>query len=452
MCIDSKAHSGQGCFCPVEETTLVKDRCLVIALDHSYGHYRPCQADIIPRNDALFEFSCAIKVSTNQGIGNCQCLDFQDSLISDTLRGPDNPFELTQHQVGPEELIEPDLDDSQELSDRSLTVLTLSQPVAQAVDLETLSSDVDEHLEIQSSSTDAPGFYIVPTSLPLAKNLGICDGRDQARRPVAQADMQFPHIKTIASVVDYLPKTLSQIGKIRNSLAPRTLRWVTEENQNCMRDACGDTKDRRDLEKVCRGDLSNLDRVTRHNCRMCLPPNKKMLAQHCRQSVTKEQIAIYTVCGMFVFLVLSAIGLVMLQRWRRSRKFRGQHDQKMPEKSSNTTAKKRWTRFFLASKARKASTSDQAEKGASPRKLTKKRPQLDGALPSLERVPIIPPARVRDDSLGGTNTNDHRKEDEMTIPALPVISRSRITSTGSQYGVVDCSTTLSRRNVSESSG
>ncbi len=54
-----------------------------------------------------------------------------------------------------------------------------------------------------------------------------------------------------------------------------------------------------------------------------------------------------------------------------------------------------------------------------------------------EKVPIMPPAHVRDLSLDNVGSNNHRREDANNTVALPVIPDIRVTSTGSQQGALD---------------
>lgn len=81
-----------------------------------------------------------------------------------------------------------------------------------------------------------------------------------------------------------------------------------------MKKACDDSEYGKTLDQVCSGHLSNMDKRTRYNCVACSPLNGIKLAEHCKQLVVKEEIAVYTICGILLILVLLALGLATL--WR----------------------------------------------------------------------------------------------------------------------------------------
>ena len=447
ICIGSTTEESQGCLCPIEESNVMMGKCLPVSLRHSPTRGGACHKDSTAHvsNKSLFEFWCQLQAAGSLPDRKCQCLKSQQFLISDLLAGSDNPFPKT---VQKEELGEHAIEDLRAMLDVDVILNSSTYAGPQVVNVETFSTDIEEHTEAQASFTDAPGFYIVPRSLPMAEDLRHRRGNSSALRPVKQQEVKIPFVNRFASLANPLLGKSSQVGNFCKSLAPRTFKWVTEENRTCMEDACGEAKDRKDLEKVCLGDLSNLDKFTRHNCQMCSPLNGVMLAQHCRQLVTKEQIAVYTVCGMCMLLILLALGLVALRRWRRLRAGRGQESQKTSEKVPSADDKKPWYHFVRVSQARKVSGSDQAEKGSSPRKLTKEQTWVQEAPGSHERVPVMPPANFRDISLHGVDSTNPHKGDAVSTSALPVIPHIRISSTGSQHGAIDPATAMIRRKVS----
>ena len=445
--VNSSSDESQGCLYPITKSIVPKEKCARVFLQHpSDAEYDdPCSEGLSDN----FKFSCQLQITDEPNDKSCRCLEAQKLLIQNILEEDYSPFSKdVQGRLGLQGLPEQGFADVQELLDSDMTIIPSTYQVTQVDELDTLFLDGEEYAESQSSSTWMSGFYIITSSLPLDKNSEARGGNIKASTSVEQPESTAHLTKRFALQADHLSETSLQSGEIRKSLNSRALNWVHAEHQRCMKEACGDTQQLNELLKLCSGDLSNEDRLTRDRCAMCSPLDRAMLEEHCKQLVAREQTAVYTVCGMFLALVLAALGLAALRRWRRVKENRRHEKQKISERPSSTISKKPWYRLFRASKARNLSGTDQAETGRSPKKLTKKQPLADGAPVMRGKVPIMPPAHVGEFSLNSIGSNNHRKEVVNTSAALPIIPHIRITSTGSQHGSLDAAT---RRNSSHGS-
>ena len=439
ICVESGPNESQGCLCQVEGRIIATDRCSTVYLQHptTKGSNISCH-EKQPKN-LKFEFSCQIQKADRKTDRSCKCLEAQQSWVEDYLQRNDNPFIENIHHASAEILWEQELDQMRYLPHDEIEAyhleptmsftVTETYMVTEVITLDTVSLD-----ESHVSSEVVPGFYIIPKSFPQANPVeathGIVKGVGSAREPTRKV----PLTDRFVLQANHLLGTLSHFGNLQKSLKSRALDWVDMEYQSCMEKACDQNEYGKKPEKVCSDNLTNMDKLTRQNCRMCSPINPQMLAEHCRQLVIKEKVALYTVCGMAFLLALVAMGLVALRRWRRLHESREQEFEEMPDKLNSNMNKKRWYRLSRNSGARKVPGTDQAETGSSPEKLTMTQPLVNGTPAMRERVPIMPHAHIRGSPFDGVGTDDQYKEAaDATAAAVPVVPRIRITSTGSQH-------------------
>ena len=440
ICIDSGPKESQGYLCKVENITIVTDTCSTISLQYptTKGSSISCP-DKQPENLG-FEFSCQVRKADEGAERSCKCLGAQQFWVEDYLKRNDNPFVKNLHQSGievpwrqePEQMRYLPQKKIEVYSSEPTTTLTLTktQTVTEVVGLDTVLADEPDMI-----SAAVPGFYIIPRSLQRGKSDEAPGGNANGIGPVRKLSSKAPQIKRFTLQAKHIFGKSSQLGRIHKSLKSRALGWVDVEYHSCMTKACDQNEYGKKPDKVCSDNLTSVDKLTRQNCKMCSPINPQMLAEHCRQLVNKEQVAIFTVCGMAVLLVLIALGLVALRRWRRLKEIRKMENETVLETLQGDATKKPWYRLSRNSGARKISGTNQAETGGSPENLTKAQPLVDGTPAMCERVPIMPHAHARGSSVDGICTGNRFKETaDTTAAAISVIPHIRITSTGSQHG------------------
>ena len=439
ICVDSGPNESQGCLCQVEDRTIATDRCSTVYLQHpaTKGTNTSCH-EMQPKN-LKFEFSCQIQKADQKIDRSCKCLEAQQSWVEYYLQRNDNPFIEDIHHASAKIMWEQEPEQMRYLPRDEIEVYH-SEPTRTFTVTETymvtevIAVDTVLSAEPHTSSAAVPGFYIIPNSFPQGKPIEAPDSIIKGKGLATEPTYKVPIFQRVTLKANHLLETSSQLSTIQKSLKSRALDWVDVEYQSCMKKACDQNEYGKKPEKVCSDNLTNMDKLTRQNCRMCSPINPQMLAEHCRQLVIKEKVALYTVCGMAFLLALVAMGLVALRRWRQSHGSREQEFEEMPDKSNSNVTKKRWYRLSRNSGARKVSGTGQAETGSSPEKLTMTQPLVNGTPAMRERVPIMPHAHIRGSPFDGVGTDDQYKEAaDATAAAVPVVPRIRITSTGSQH-------------------
>ena len=442
LCAESGPNNSQGCLCFVEGLNVATDRCSTVYLEHPatqrFGISCPKK---LPENLDL-HFSCQIRKADNGTERSCKCLEAQESRIRDYLQKNNNPFSKDFQQPSATEFRQQEPEQMPHLPPDEIEVYsskptisptaTSTHTMTTPIKTTTITLDTVSSVQFHVSSAIIPGFYVMPNSLSSEKSV---EARDES---VKGPKWGIPFIETVALQIGYLHGILPQLGQIQMSLRSRALGWNQVEYQNCMQKACDQIEYGKIPDRNCSNNLTNMDKLMRQNCKMCSPINLQMLTEHCEELVIKEQAILYTVCGMAVLLILVALGLLALRRRRRLQGMRELEGKTMQEKSHGTGTRKPWDRFFRKYRARKVSNTGQVDTETNPRKPRKRKPSADGAPTIHEKVPVIPPAHVRNPLLDGVGTNYHRKGGtDTTMTIRPIIPHIRVTSTGSQSGRSD---------------